>query len=547
MPVVNVGLLAASGVAPFADPGAPQVLSLDLSPGNTIVIVGANGSGKSRLGAMIESQTEPASHRIPAQRSVAMADKITLTDLKTSMTQLFSGGPSEQHTRHLHRWGNQPAIHPVDDFQFVMQALFAQQNRILIDEHRLRQSGAERPVPVTMLDRLQRIWEQLLTHRKLKILDASIQAEIPAGPYHSGDGRYLASQMSDGERVIFYLIGQTLLAPKQGVIVIDEPELHIHPSLSSILWDTLESERPDLAFAYVTHDVEFAASRVLAKKYFVRSILAGTFWDIQEIPEDTGLPQEVVIELLGNRKPVLFVEGEAGSIDTLIYRSVFPLMQVEPRGSCDAVIQSVASFKANSTLHRLGAVFGCVDADHRSRSMEMALEAKGVYPLCVAEIENVFLLPDVFLALADALAIPKKQAAAALASLQENVFKRAEIEHDAVVGRFISREIDRQLKVVTVDKRDLSKIKVSFDAAIASIDVERQISEFSAFFKKLIADREYERLLWAFDQKGMLGLAAAELSLGSGKNLVQQAARFAVDSRHAAFKQALLAQLPRFN
>jgi hypothetical protein len=461
--------------------------------------------------------------------------------------RLTTGGPSAQgYNRRDHRWGSKPEISPIDDFESVLQALFAQQNRVLVDLHNVRKSGTETSLPITKLDTLQRIWQRLLPHRALEIRDAAIIVQIPQGPFHSGDGTYLPSNMSDGERVIFYLIGQTLLAPEKGIIIVDEPELHIHPSLSSALWDTLEAERPDLAFVYITHDIEFAANRVLAKKYFVRAILHNSFWDIEEIPENTGLPEEVVIQLVGNRKPVLFVEGEAGSLDSLIYRSVYPEMRIEPRGSCEAVIQSVASFKADKTLHRLGDVFGCIDADHRSFKDEAFLRNKGVYSLRVAEIENVFLLPDVFLALADALSISPQQGATALDNLQAQIFQKALAEHDAVVARHVSRQIDRQLKIVTIDRRVLSTLKTSFDSAIATIDVLGEISTFSTSFKSAIAGKEYEQVLRMFDQKGLLSIAAAELSIGSGKNLVQQAARFASDPRHAAFKGILLGALPSF-
>lgn len=37
--------------------------------------------------------------------------------------------------------------------------------------------------------------------------------------------------MSDGERVIFYLIGQCLAVRENGIVVIDEPELHLNRAL----------------------------------------------------------------------------------------------------------------------------------------------------------------------------------------------------------------------------------------------------------------------------------------------------------------------------
>lgn len=42
---------------------------------------------------------------------------------------------------------------------------------------------------------------------------------------------YNASKMSDGERVIFYLAGSILAVPNNSIIIIDELEMHTHPSL----------------------------------------------------------------------------------------------------------------------------------------------------------------------------------------------------------------------------------------------------------------------------------------------------------------------------
>ena len=72
--------------------------------------------------------------------------------------------------------------------------------------------------------------------------------------------------MSDGERVIFYLIGQCLAASQQGIIVIDEPELHLHKSIQAPLWSAIERLRPDCLFVYFTHDVDFAVAQESSKR-----------------------------------------------------------------------------------------------------------------------------------------------------------------------------------------------------------------------------------------------------------------------------------------
>ena len=147
---------------------------------------------------------------------------------------------------------------------------------------------------------------------------------------------YTASEMSDGERAIFYLIGQTLNAADDSVLIVDEPELHVHKSIMSKLWDDLEAARPDCSFVFITHDLEFAASRP-AQKFVIRDYDPAPRWTIQRVPEDSGFDEDVVTLILGSRKPVLFVEGELSSLDHAVYRGCYPDWTVIPRGSCEEV------------------------------------------------------------------------------------------------------------------------------------------------------------------------------------------------------------------
>lgn len=75
--------------------------------------------------------------------------------------------------------------------------------------------------------------------------------------------------MSDGERVTFYLIGRCVSVPENSIIIIDEPELHLHKAIQYALWDRIERVRNDCLFVYLTHDVEFAASRTGFKKIWL--------------------------------------------------------------------------------------------------------------------------------------------------------------------------------------------------------------------------------------------------------------------------------------
>ena len=81
--------------------------------------------------------------------------------------------------------------------------------------------------PRTKIDQVKDVWEKVLPHRELIIGGLRIETRVRGDQ----DAVYNSSEMSDGERVIFYLIGQCLAAPREGIIIIDEPELHLHKSL----------------------------------------------------------------------------------------------------------------------------------------------------------------------------------------------------------------------------------------------------------------------------------------------------------------------------
>ena len=116
---------------------------------------------------------------------------------------------------------------------------------------------------MTKLDLVKRVWEEILPHRELVIGGLRVQTHVR----DHAEKMYNSSEMSDGERVIFYLIGQCLAAQKNAIIVIDEPELHLHKSVQTALWTKLEKLRSDCLFIYLTHDVDFAASQECATRF----------------------------------------------------------------------------------------------------------------------------------------------------------------------------------------------------------------------------------------------------------------------------------------
>ena len=75
------------------------------------------------------------------------------------------------------------------------------------------------------------------------------------------------------------------------------------------LWDAIEQARPDCTFVYITHDLGFAASRRGATKIWLREY-DDDKWEWEAVPETDVLPEPLLLEVMGSRRPVRFVEGQ---------------------------------------------------------------------------------------------------------------------------------------------------------------------------------------------------------------------------------------------
>ena len=488
--------------------------TIDVHAGSSVVFIGANGAGKTRLGVFIDHQLSHSSievHRIGAHRSLRLDPNVVASNREQAENRLFYGheGGGFQH-KVGHRYHGQPETVLLNDFDHVLMALYAENNDVSIAyrEQCLAKPRRRPPTPATKMDNLKSIWEKVLPHRRLLVLGGNVKTSTIEGY------EYSASDMSDGERVIFYLIAQSLLAKPDTLLIFDEPELHINKAILAKLWDEIESARADCGFLYITHDIEFAASRHAATKYALRSFrkLPSEGWDIELVPDDQQLPDDVLATIIGSRQPVLFVEGDGGSLDSSIYRRAYDSFTVIPVGSCEQVIHTVASFIARKDLHRIGCA-GLVDADGRSSEEVAHLQGKGVYCLPVSEVENLLLLPNVFMAAATALKFDEATARSMLASLRSHVMKQAAADADAICLRYTKRRIDAEMKKIGLKSADIGSLASEFESAASAIDAQAVFTGAQNDLSDAVARDDYEKVLHLYDNKGLLAEAAKLLGM----------------------------------
>ncbi|WP_404713258.1 DUF4435 domain-containing protein [Sphingomonas sp. MMS24-J13] len=406
------------------------------------------------------------------------------------------------------RYQNKPETALLSDFDHVLAALYAENNDVSIKYRHdaiSKPNECVTPAPAKV-DRLKEIWEKLLPHRELIVLGGNLKTKPPAGD------EYSASDMSDGERVTLYLIAQALLAKPDTLLIFDEPELHINRSILAKLWDEIESARPDCCFLYITHDVEFASSRHAATKYALRAFrrVPHDAWDIERVPERSELPDDIVATIVGSRRPVLFVEGDGGSLDSALYRRVYDDFTVVPVGSCEQVIHTVSAFAARPELHRVGCA-GLVDADGRTDAEATHLASKGVYRLPVSEVENVLLLPGVFLALAESLSFTPDEARSRLAALKDIVFEQASRQINEICLRYTKRRVDAQMKKIGLSGSDIAALDADFRQASATIDPAAIFAGAKDALTTALDNQEFEKVLLAYDNKVLLSEVAKQL------------------------------------
>lgn len=238
--------------------GAQELLETE----HHLVIIGANGSGKSRLGLWLEQTIgKHPVHRISAQRALSIGDHAQMLTLEQAQNTLFFGNSDHLNNKMAYRWGQQPATFLLNDYEALLSTLFARSAKRNEDYTRAGRTATDpRPVPDAPLDQIETAWRDVMPHREIQFTDGKVLVRKADQPEYHG------KEMSDGERVALYLMGQCLCAPEGSVVIIDEPEIHLHKSLMGRLWDKIETLCPKKTFIYITHDLDFASSRKLRER-----------------------------------------------------------------------------------------------------------------------------------------------------------------------------------------------------------------------------------------------------------------------------------------
>lgn len=456
-----------------------------LPPCRHFVIIGANGAGKTRFTDALAASLGKRAFRLSALEAIYGRR----SDAPWSLRGRLSPTVVSQAEK------NNPAASMLD---ILLAQLMHDEMVNLIGYKLAVADGRDAALRPTRLDAVIALWQDIFPESRVLI-----DSGKPLFTRGFDMSAYSSLRLSDGERAVLYYAGAILYAPKGGVVLVDSPEIFLHPTLRVSLWNRLEQLRSDCIFAYMTHDTDFASSRTGAPVVWVRDYDASSeSWSYDILPADAGLSPELYMTLVGSRKPVLFIEGDSEhSIDAKLYPFIFPDFTVQPLGSCNKVIEATRTFNDLASFHRMDSS-GIVDRDRRDDAEVAYLRRKKIMVPEVAEIENMLLLEDVVKAMAEASGhnadrVFGKVRKAVLSLFRADLRQQALMHTRHRMKRTLEYRIDARC-------RDIGSLEHHLTDLVSELDPRRTYEEYCRRFHILDDSGDYAGVLKVFNQKSIL-------------------------------------------
>lgn len=448
-----------------------------------IVIIGANGAGKTRFADRLAHDNGPAAYKISALRG--LYDRQCVDSSPSSLDALYEKSVAVKA----------PASNQLER---LMALLMHDEVLNLISYKLARAADHGAALPPTRLDSVIKLWQDVFPGNRILIESGKL---LFSRGYD--EESYSALKLSDGERAVIYYIGSVLYAPEQAMILVESPEMFLHPTLMVALWNRIEQLRPDCRFIYTTHDLEFAASRSEASIVWVRDFDPEHLtWDYDVLPPDSALSDEMYLTIIGSRKPVLFIEGDGiHSIDSKLYPLIFKEYTVKSLGSCNKVIEATRAFSDLTDFHHMDS-YGIVDRDRRDMHEVEYLRGKRIMVPDVAEIENILMLEEVVRAVASHYGRDENRTFARVRRNIINLFAR-ELEQQALLHTRHRVKVDVEH---CIDRRftDISRLERHLAALVRQINPRAFYNETCRRFRGYVEAGDYAGVLLVYNRKAML-------------------------------------------
>lgn len=372
-----------------------EPLTIPLEEGGVVFVLGANGVGKSALMIKVFNDNYSQAKRILAYRHVLFSPNMPLLTASNREQQEENIKVSDSRLTSRYCDSSSSDNNIISIFDLIeYENVRARKIANFIKNDAIKEAVEESKKP----SHIENINEILLSSNMLIQIILKDNGELSVEK--NGTDLYNMSELSDGERNALLICADVLTAKPSQLVVIDEPERHLHRSIISPLLTTLFSKRKDCAFVISTHDVQLPidhsdCSVVLVRnctwenkdaRYDEKSV---KYWEADLISKVEDIPDDVKHSILGSKRNVLFVEGKSSSLDQQFYQLIYPELSVVHKGNCRGVIDAVKGGRGIDNLVWID-FYGLIDADDRLEEQIQKLLADNIATTKAYSVESLY-------------------------------------------------------------------------------------------------------------------------------------------------------------
>ncbi|WP_455167831.1 DUF4435 domain-containing protein [Streptococcus sp.] len=482
---------------------------------STTVIIGANGAGKSSLINELRKNSIDEMYVLPAQKLLYFVSNIhnrnnieqenyildlKKTNIKYDTINLY---PSNIEENFSNTFTNLITL-LVKDVMVVATYKFRGQN----------------DSSLSLWQKLEKIWNKIKPEISFEIDPIKIIVNVEKN--HS---KYSINGLSDGERCILFYIGSVLLAPENSYIVVDEPETFLNAAVYNELWDLLISERPDCQFIFASHNMDFVQSRTNATYIWCKKFEAPYDFDYEQLEESQEFPLNLLAEVSGTRKPILFCEGTKNSIDYQIYSKLFSeFCFVKPVQGHKQVIQYTKAYNKLKKSHGNEA-YGIIDYDWMDEARIQNYKKKNIFVLPFNEIEMFLIDEEIVNYVLSDDEEDKKQK---IKKLRDTVIGLCITNKDKIIRIALKKKLDEFMEGNLIETREptedeartfLKNLSEKFDITVTLENITKMVedsiasSDFSKILKicnlknEIIGSKEIKEIVSNLKEKSLSSIA----------------------------------------
>ena len=355
---------------------------------------------------------------------------------------------------------------------------------------------------------------------------------------------YSPTHFSDGEKQVFSILADFIdLSDQHEFIIVDEPELNLHPELAERLWSLLENEYPDKIFIYASHSINFALRDNVETVYVLSNdsekiTLINSFDDLERAELTAflgGLPG-----ILSTNK-VVVTEGHEKSFDSIFYRWLLGENSIEiyPGGGCTDVVDIVGKSGLWATISTKISLIGVVDSDFRSSDYLSSLETDSVLSLPYHEAESFLCIPQVISQIGSRIGSQEEDiniddvTNIILASLNENklaiaakrVFANSKIALGVSLTKRVLKDSENEEHLLN-NLKEASEEEIQKAVVICGIEsLESSLQEELAAINTVIETRDVNTALYYLPGKELINKLAPKAGCRNGDDLMRSLRR----------------------